>query len=314
MTGLFVGAAMCCGRLARHLGTPARTWHVLAWSVLAAAALGIISVQRYDAAVAFLLCVMCLATLTRKPILLGIATGAIIAVKLVPAVVAVLCAMYLVRQRRFREVATAAAVTVATVLIITLPVAYAAGATIDRVMWYHVDRPLEIESTAAALLGLWHALDPSAVAFTFSFGSDNVTGPLVPAALWASNVATGTALILVYIIGWRELHATSEPAVQARVLAGATLLSLTVLIAFGKVSSPQYFTWLIPLGALMTLIDGRGSTMVWFIGAMGLAQLVFPTEMHAVILFAPWACALVLARNAALLGWALRLRQRAWRL
>ena len=133
-------------------------------------------------------------------------------------------------------------------------------------------------------------------------------------ALWASNIATVPRCILVYIIGWRELRATSEPAVQARVLAGATLLSLTVLIAFGKVSSPQYFTWLIPLGALMTLIDGRGSTMVWFIGAMGLAQLVFPTEMHAVIRFAPWACALVLARNAALLGWALRLRQRAWRL
>jgi hypothetical protein len=110
------------------------------------------------------------------------------------------------------------------------------------------------------------------------------------------------------------MQTATAPAGQARALAGAALLSLVALIAFGKVSSPQYFTWLIPLGALMTLADGRGSTMVLFLGSMALAQIVFPTEMHAVIRFAPWACALVVARNAALLGWAVRLRQRAWRL
>ncbi len=314
MVALFVGASVCCGRLAEDLGSPARTWNVLGWSVLAATALGIVSVQRYDAAVAFLLCAMCFAAVRRKPIVLGIAAGAIIAVKLVPGVVAVLCAMYLVRRRRVGDAITAAAVAIATVLIITFPVAYAAGSTMDRVLWYHVDRPLEIESTAAGLLGLWHAFDPSAVSFTFSFGSNNVSGPLVPAGLWASNIATGVALLLVYGLAWRELRRANEAVTEARVLAGAALLALTVLIAFGKVSSPQYFTWLIPLGVLMTLIDGRGSTMAWFIGSMVLAQLVFPTEMHAVIRFVPWACALVVARNAALLGWALRLRQRAWRL
>ncbi len=314
MAALFVGAAICCGRLAPYLGSSARTSHVLGWSVLAAAALGIISVQRYDAAVAFLLCVMCLAAVRHKPIVLGVAAGAIIAVKLVPGVVAVLCAMHLVRQRRLGAAIIAAAIAVATVLIIALPVAYAAGSTIDRVMWYHLDRPLEIESTVAGLLGLWHSIDPSAVAFTFSFGSNNVTGPVVAAGVWASNIATAVALLLVYVIAWRELQRASETVAQARVLAGAALLALVVLIAFGKVSSPQYFTWLIPLGTLMTLIDGRGLTMAWFIGSMALAQVVFPTEMHAVIRFAPWACALVIARNMALLGWAVQLRQRTWRL
>jgi hypothetical protein len=314
MTALFVGAAMCCGRLAPYLGATVRTWHVLGWSVLAAAALGIISVQRYDAVVAFLLCVMCLASVRRKAIVLGVAAGAIIAVKLVPGVVAVLCAMYFVRRRRPGDAIAAAVVAVATVLIVALPVAYAAGSTIDRVMWYHLDRPLEIESTVAGLLGLWHSIDPSSVSFIFSFGSNNVVGPLVTAGMWVSNLATAIGLLLVYVVAWRELQLASEPAAQARVLAGAAILALVVLIALGKVSSPQYFTWLIPLGTLMTLIDGRGVTMAWFIGSMALAQIVFPTAMHAVIQFAPWACALVVGRNLALLGWALRLRQRAWRL
>lgn len=314
MTALFAAAAVCCGRLAPSLGTTAGGWTVFGWSVIACAALGIISVQRYDAAVALLVCVMCLATVTRKPIVLGIASGLVVAVKLVPGVAAVLCAMYFVRQRRLRDVAIAATVAAITALTVVLPIAYAAGTTLDRVMWYHVDRPLEIESTAAGLLGLWHAVDPSAVSFIFSFGSNNVRGPLVEAGLWASNLATAIALAAVYLVGWRELQRAATAAAQARVLAGATLLALVALIAFGKVSSPQYFTWLIPLGTLMTLIDGRTSTMALFLGSMALAQIVFPTEMHAVIRFAPWACALVVARNAALLGWAMRLRQRAWRL
>jgi uncharacterized membrane protein len=282
--------------------------------LLASVGLGIISLQRYDAVVAFLVCAMCLAAVRRKPILLGIAAGAAIAVKLVPGVVAVLCAMYLVRQRRVRELAVATAATVATVMLIVMPAALAAGSSFERVMWYHVDRPLEIESTAGGLLGLWHAIDPAAVSFIFSFGSNNVSGPLVEAGLWASNIATALALAAVYVVAWREMQRAAEAVGQARVLAGAALLALVALIAFGKVSSPQYFTWLIPLGALMTLVDGRLSTMAWFLGAMVLAQIVFPTEMHAVIAFAPWACALVVLRNVALLGWALRLRQRAWRL
>jgi Glycosyltransferase family 87 len=314
MAALFVAATMCCGRLAPYLGTNARTLSVLRWSVLAAVALGIISVQRYDAAVALLVCVICLATVRRQPIMLGVAAGAVIAVKIVPGVVALLSEMYLVRQRRLGDLATAAAAAVVTVAVIALPVAYAAGSTMDRVMWYHFDRPLEIESTAAGLLGLWHAIDPSAVSFIFSFGSNNVAGPLVAAGAWASNVATALALALVYVLAWRDLQRAASAVVQARVLAGATLLALVVLIAFGKVSSPQYFTWVVPLGALMTLVDGRGGTMAWFLGSMVLAQIVFPTEMHAVIQFAPWACALVVGRNAAILGWALRLRQRAWRL
>jgi hypothetical protein len=313
MAGFIVAAAVCCGRLAPYVRTTAGTWMVFAWSALACAALGIISLQRYDAAVAFLVCVMCVATVRRQPIVLGIAAGAVVAVKIVPAVVAVLCAMYLARQRRLRDAGIAAAAAVATVLLITMPVAYAAGATIDRVLWYHVDRPLEIESTAAGLLGLWHAIDPAAVTFVFSFGSNNVTGPLVDAGLWASNIAAALALALVYAAAWRALQRADDDVEQARVLAGSTLLALVALIAFGKVSSPQYFTWLIPLGTLMTLVDGRVSTMAWFLGSMVLAQIVFPTEMHAVIRFAPWACTLVIARNMALLGWAVRLRQRAWR-
>jgi hypothetical protein len=314
MVGFFVGAALCCSRLSPFLHAKAGTWTVFAWCVVAAALLGVISVQRYDAAVAFLVCAMCLATLSRKPIALGIASGLVVAVKLVPGVVAVLCAMYLVRQRRLRDVAVAAATGVVTLLLVALPVAYAAGSTIDRVMWYHVDRPLEIESTAAGLLALWHAVDPTAVSFVFSFGSNNVAGPLVEAGLWASNIATALALAVVYLVAWRDLKRATPGAAEARVLAGASILALVVLIAFGKVSSPQYFTWLIPLGALMTLVDGRAATLAWFLGSMLLAQLVFPTLMNAVVRFAPWASALVLARNGALLVWALRLRQCAWRL
>jgi hypothetical protein len=181
-------------------------------------------------------------------------------------------------------------------------------------LWYHLDRPLEIESTAAAVLGLWHAVDPSAVSYTFSFGSSNVTGRLVEVASWGANIATVAAIVFVFALAWRELRRSEDPDVQARVLVGSTLLVLATIIAFGKVSSPQYFTWLIPLGALMALVDGRGSTMAWFLVAMAAPQLLLSFATRGLVGLAPWAFAAVLARNGLLLGWTWRLRQRAWRL
>jgi hypothetical protein len=308
MIACLVLAWCCCASLSRDMGARVAVRWLVAWGLLACVALGLMSVQRYDALVALLVAVMCLAAVRSRPVVLGAAAGAAVAVKLVPGAAAVLCASYLWRQQRFRDVAVAAAVGAATVLAIAGPVAYAAGSTIDRVMWYHIDRPLEIETTAAALIGLWHSLDPSSSAYTFSFGSHNLTGPIVGAGVWASNIAAATALGVVYAIAWRDLRAADARARQARILGGSIVLALASLITLGKVSSPQYYTWLVPLGTLMTLLDGRRSSMLCFLAAMALPQAILGFALPALVGFAPWAYALVLLRNGLLLVWAVRVR------
>jgi Na+-translocating ferredoxin:NAD+ oxidoreductase RnfD subunit len=313
MLFLLCGAWLCAARLARYMDAAVPLLFVAGWGTLACIGLGMYSIQRYDPLVALLVGAMCLAAVARRPVILGLAAGAAIVVKLVPAVVAGLCGLYLLRRRRRRELAIACAVMAATLLAVAAPVVYLAGGSIDRMVSYHVDRPLEIETTAGALLGLWHAVDPSAVSYVFSFGSSNVTGRFVDAASWATNAATALSVLAVFALAWRELQATDREAAQARVLAGAAVLALAAVIAFGKVSSPQYFTWVIPLGALLTLVDGRASTMALFLLAMAGPQLVLSFATTGLVRLAPWAFAAVLLRNGLLLAWAWRLRQRAWR-
>jgi hypothetical protein len=309
MVILLLAAWTGAARLGSYMGVTVRPVIVIGWGLVACIGLGMYSIQRYDPLVALLIVIMCLAAAGRRPIVLGVAAGTAIAVKLVPVVVAALCALYLVRRGRMRELAVAAAATTLTLLAVAIPVAYAAGGSIDRMLSYHVDRPLEIETTAAAILGLWHAVDPSAVSYIFSFGSSNVTGRFVDAMSWGTNIATVLAVLVVFGLAWRALEAADLDADQVRVLAGSTVLSLAFLIAFGKVSSPQYFTWLVPLGALLSLVDGRGSTMALFLVAMAAPQLVLSFATRGLVRLEPWAFACVLARNGLLLAWAWRVRQ-----
>jgi hypothetical protein len=313
MVILLLAAWIGAARLGSYAGVAVHPGIVAGWGLVACIGLGMYSIQRYDPLVALLLVVMCLATAARRPIVLGVAAGVAIAVKLIPLVAAGLCGLYLIRRGRMRELAMAAAAAALTLLAVAVPVVYAAGGSIDRMVSYHVDRPLEIETTAAAVLGLWRMVNPSAASYIFSFGSSNVTGRYVEAASWGANIATILAVLVVFRLAWQSLQATDVDAAHVRVLVGSTVLALASLIAFGKVSSPQYFTWVIPLGVLLTLLDGRGSTMALFLVAMTAPQLVLSFATKGLVRLEPWAFACVLARNGLLLAWAWRLRQRTWR-
>jgi Glycosyltransferase family 87 len=313
MLVLLAGAVILCTRIAQHagIGVPAATLGL--WALASAVALGTVVTQRYDAAVAALLCAMCWATLARRPAVLGIAAGAAVAIKIVPALAAVMCGAYLLRERRIRDVRIAAALAVLTVVAICAPsIAGASSGLVDFVR-YHRERPLEIESTAAAVLGLWHAIDPAAVAVTRSYGSSNLVGRFAGAGLTASAVAGVAGLGWVYVAAWRSFDVSRTVPGRSRALVCWTLVLLTIVIATSKVASPQYLVWLLPLGTLATLANRRWSAMTLLLISLLIAQIVYAVVLSDVEALRPWALALVLARNIGIVGWALMLAARARR-
>jgi uncharacterized membrane protein len=249
---------------------------------------------------------MCWAALARRPIVLGLAAGAATAVKIVPLLVGVLCGMYLVRDRRTREAIQASAVAALTAAAICVPVVIVSGLHgLLQVLQYHRDRPLEFESTAAAMLGLWHAVDPRSAAVVFSYGSGNVVGRFAPVALTASIAALVAALALAYLGAWRALgpeRVAPEPA--ARVLVVSTTTVLAVIIALGKVGSLQYLVWVLPLGVLDALAAGDRVGLALLLATLTAAQVVFPLSSAAAESMRSWPYAIVLARNVLLLVWA----------
>jgi len=305
MAAFLFASLLCCARIAPHLGAPLHAPELIVWGTIAALALGRVTVQRCDALVAVLICLMCWATLARRPIVLGLAAGAATAVKFVPLLVAVLCGIYLFRVRRAGEAIQASAVAMLTAAAVCVPVMIVSGLHgLLQVLQYHRDRPLEFESTAAALLGLWHAVDSRSAAVVFSYGSGNVVGRFAGVALTASIAALVAALTFVFLGAWRALGPDRPPPERARVLVVSTTTVLAVIIAVGKVSSLQYLVWVLPLGVLAALATGDRLALLLLVATLTAAQVIFPLSSAAAESMRSWPYAIVLARNLLLLVWA----------
>jgi hypothetical protein len=237
----------------------------------------------------------------------------VLAIKVVPALAATICGAHLLRERRTRDLWIAASLAVLTAAAISLPAIIVAPAGLLDFVRYHRDRPLEVGSTAAALVGLSHAFDPASIAVTRSYGSSNVVGRPAGAALIASAVAGLVGGVYVWAAAWRTLAPSRTASSRASVLLCSIVALLTVVIVTSKVSSPQYLVWLLPLGVLATLVDRRSVAMALLLTSLALAQIVYAIVLSDVEALRPWALALVLARNASLFAWAMLITARAAR-
>jgi hypothetical protein len=221
--------------------------------------------------------------------LLGVGTMA----KLWPAAIALVALAWLAGRGQRRAALRAGAVFAAVVLVIGMPFA-ALGGFPDTMVRFHLDRPVQIESTAASVLEV--------------VGGSHVTGSPVTQDRFKSNGLDGGAadtiaaacslLALLAALGIVAL-AARRPSRDAVLLAA---LAVTLaFVCFSKVLSPQYLCWLLPLAAVVV---GRGQAvagaLVW---AAALAtQLWFPARYWDVVHQHAWAVTAVGVRNLLLLA------------
>ncbi|WP_166397090.1 glycosyltransferase 87 family protein [Rubrobacter marinus] len=158
---------------------------------------------------------------------------------------------------------------------------------------YHADRPAMIESLPANVL----LLLPGAEVVR-SYGSFNVVGPLGESLVNLFGVlqllAVGGALLLAGR-GWRR-----APVMGALRAAAAATFAFAV---FGKVLSPHFLLWPLPLLTLVTELGGvRHARAAW---ALYLAAIVLTTAINeqywAISGNLPYFTAMLSARNGLLL-------------
>ncbi len=82
-------------------------------------------------------------------------------------------------------------------------------------------------------------------------------------------------------------------------------MTLASFMVLGKVFSPQYFTWLIPLGVLASLLDSRRVARRELLAALVLSQVIWPFCFCIGLwtTLSPIFGALVLARNLLVFAW-----------
>jgi uncharacterized membrane protein len=294
MGAMLTGALWLAVRAAAEVGIPSE--RVVGLAIVSVVALGVISVRRYDAVVSLAVMAMVWGSIARRPVIAGIALGLGVATKGIPLLLAPFVVFPFIADRRWRDIAWLACSATCVVALAVVPFF---GPALFESVRYHGARPLQVESTWGALLLVAGPIVDARTVQTF--GSLNVVSDLDgPLRVIAS---------VLPVIAWLALvvHAarTKADAAQTIRLVAVALVAYMVL---GKVLSPQYITWLVPIGVVATLTAGRAERRL-FITALALTQLIYPFLYVAPLVWegSPIFGIVVLARNAVLAAWAVRL-------
>ena len=198
-------------------------------------------------------------------------------------------------RRTFRQAAAALLLALAVPALVALAVS-PSGAL--EAVEYHLERPVQVESMPAAGVLLLDSLGVGEAQSVQSHRSDGLEHPA------AGALAGVTLIFMLAAIGVAVVHAAAGP--RGLVLGG--LAAVLAFAALGKVLSPQYMVWLVPLGALA--FAWRMHALAGALAAAALlTQAEFPARYLDVVAREPAAIALVALRNFALLlalGLALR--------
>jgi hypothetical protein len=259
-------------------------------------ALGTVVLTRFDLWPAALAAAALAALLAgRGRLALGVLALAV-AAKLYPLVLLPPALLFLWRRRGPGEAAICLGVFVGVLAVVVAPFAAVAPEGLLDSLDRQLGRPLQIESLGASFLLAGKQLGLYEPAVVSTHGSQNLAGGLPDALATAQTVLQAVALLAVWALFARA------PLTPAR-LAAASAASVVVFVAFGKVLSPQFLIWLVPL---VPLVAGRvGVAAAAFLGAaLVTTHLWFPRGYWDMVAL-EWEGWLVLARNLVLVALAI---------
>ncbi|HWC25707.1 MAG TPA: glycosyltransferase family 87 protein, partial [Solirubrobacteraceae bacterium] len=239
---VLMGACLLAAQqLAARLAGGGRRGAIVAWLLVLAPVLIGASLRTHFDALPVAIALGGLLALTRDRRGLGFTLLGIGAMtKLFPGLLAVVALAWLAGRGQWRAAARGGVVLAAVVVAISLPLA---GAGYVDSFRFHLDRPVQIESTPASVL--------------FALGGSDVTGTNLRPDRFKSNGLDGGhaetvealfAFLLVAALAAIVALAARRPDARHMVLCG--FAALLAFVTLGKVFSPQYVIWLAPFAAL----------------------------------------------------------------
>jgi len=286
-----VGSLVAMSVALRELSASAeRTAAALGFFALAPLALGSVILYRYDLWPTFLT----VAVLARRERLGFASLGLGIAAKAFPAVVIPPAFAYVWRTRGRREALLCLGAAAAVVAVVVVPFfALAPHGVWDSIV-RQTTRPLQIESLGAALLLAAHHVGGLALTLDSSRGSQNLAGSLPDAIGAASSALLVAALVAIWVAAARG------PATPERLVRWSAA-SLAAFVALGKVLSPQFLIWLLPLVPLVRGRRGLAASVLLGL-ALLLTQVWFPIRYFDLVAFDELPSWVLLARDLVLVA------------
>ncbi len=290
--GLLVGLGVACVLLVAAIAPS--LWAPL-YVAAAPLALGSVYLSRFDLwPVALTLVALAFLVFGRFRLGLG-SLGLATAAKVFPAVILPVALTHVWRLRGRREALVCAGTYVGVVAAISLPFAVVSPGGLWDSLWSQASRPLQIESLGSGLMLAAHHVFALGLTLDQSHGSQNIAGNGAAVVAVVSTLLLIAALVAIWVWPARG------PASRDHVLA-ASAAAVCAFVTFGKVLSPQFLIWLVPL---TPLVRGRRGLIASGLLAVALVltQLWFPFRYWSLALeFDAAASWLVFARDVTLVA------------
>jgi hypothetical protein len=286
---------------ARALGlSPVR--QAIAGGIIALAPLllGPIVVERFDMAVAAVTAWMIYAAVTERWRLMWILLAGGVLIKLVPIALLPLLLVWHAHRRGWTSAIRDAAISIGLIIVGILPFAAIAPSGTWYFIGYNLRRPPQLESLTSNLFLLLAKFAHYRFRIVEDYHSNGLhgTGPAVVATV--STVVLAVAVAGCAWWSWRLLAGSSGPADRGIIVAGAaaTIVALTV---FGKVLSPQYMMWLLPVTLILRGQRGRIAVALT-VTALVLTLTYFPTHFAEISKVHIYVIRILTLRNVVLIA------------
>jgi hypothetical protein len=281
--GVFDGIAclLAVAWTRRQSGLSARApWLAALFYLASSTALFPVLLTRFDLVPGVLLLAALYATCSpggnaRGALLLGIAGG----VKLWPFALVPLWCLRAFRRGGLRGAFGTGMWLVAGGLLIALPCLPRAGLHVLDFLRYHADRGIQIECTWSTFALIINALHIASADVVHEYGAFHVAGPLASVFAKASVPALLALALAPQVLAFRN-GLGGERDADGRIAMIAALGSVLGFMVGGKVLSPQYMLWVLPLLPAFALgAATRAARVVLPLAALavcGLTTLVYP--------------------------------------
>jgi predicted membrane-bound dolichyl-phosphate-mannose-protein mannosyltransferase len=249
--------------------TPTRTALALGFVAATPLLIGPMVLSHYDLWPAALTVVAVAALVSGRGRIGSAVLAASILAKVYAIVIAPLAIAMIWRRQGRREALIATGVLVGVVVGVVLPFFILAPDGVLTALERQANRPLQVESLGASLLFVLHGVAGLGVTVESSFGSQNLAGQLPDLLALAETLALGAVLLATWWWFARRSDAGREAFLRCAAIA------VVAYVALGKVLSPQYLMWLVPL---VPLVAGRRGVVACAILALACfaTQLYFP--------------------------------------
>ncbi|MGZ8706499.1 MAG: glycosyltransferase 87 family protein [Gaiellaceae bacterium] len=270
-------------------------WAALCFAAIAPLLLGSVILSRFDLWPAAIVAAALAALVSGRVRLAHALLGLGVTAKLYPAVFVPLGVAFVWKRAGPREALACLGLVLGVIAAVFIPFVILSPDGVWQSLSVQLTRPLQVESLGSALLLAGHHVFGLGVTGETSHGSQNLAGDAADWLAVFSTVLQAGVLIWIWV-------AFARGRGDAEALVRSTAAVLCAFIAFGKVLSPQFMIWLIPIVPLVRGRRGLGAGALLGV-ALVLTQIWFPFRYFRLALnFEVGLSWLLLARDLTLVA------------